>query len=114
MLTLMSFSIVPVKLVTTPEALTIVQQTSRVVKLHCAATGAPLPTVKWTKNGLPLTDEKIETRKTSIAVNSTLVLNRFVPGQSDNFSCEVRNTAVQHLIAEARVGKYKETTLKRT
>ena len=92
-------------MVTRPQSLTLVQQTELVVKLYCAASGVPLPTVRWTRNGLHVTDGKIETRVASGVVNSTLVLKKFIPGQSIIYSCEAQNTAIQRYTANATVGK---------
>ena len=75
------------------------------MRVNCVVSGAPLPTIEWTRNGSHVTEGKIEIRVTSGVVNSTLVLTRFTPGQSHKYNCLVRNRAGQSLIVKTSVGK---------
>ena len=66
-----------------------VQNIGDSVKLNCSARGSPLPKVKWLKdnnNVIPMA-----TRDDKDSVRSEIIIARFKPNDSGNYSCVFQN-----------------------
>lgn len=76
-------------IVSSPPSQIQVQNVGDTVKLNCSARGSPLPKVKWFKdknNIIPMAtyDEKD-------SIRSEILIARFKPNNSGNYSCVFQN-----------------------
>ena len=80
---LFCYVIVPVKFVVVPPSVVTVEQGKR-VKLECAATGYPSPTITWSR-----VDEVLESSK--VSANGSLIIESAKKGDSGQYMCTAKN-----------------------
>ncbi|XP_062506265.1 roundabout homolog 1-like isoform X1 [Corticium candelabrum] len=74
---------VPVKFVVVPPSVVTVEQGKR-VKLECAATGYPSPTITWSR-----VDEVLESSK--VSANGSLIIESAKKGDNGQYMCTAKN-----------------------
>ncbi|XP_028518807.1 uncharacterized protein LOC110251682 [Exaiptasia diaphana] len=81
--------IAPVIVQSSPNNVTVNKVMSR-VKLNCSATGTPLPTIEWSKDGRPLS-VNTTVRQTNKETIGELVIDSFMPQDQGRYKCFFRN-----------------------
>ena len=105
------FFTAPAMIVLKPPTFILIKELRQMVRLTCSATGSPIPTMHWEKNGQQLLSPT-EIRITSKLglVTSELTLKQFAPNRSDVYNCITRNTPFGKKNATTTVGEYAHLT----
>ncbi|XP_031570032.1 uncharacterized protein LOC116304430 [Actinia tenebrosa] len=73
-----------------PPSTITVRQIYSEVRMICSASGSPLPTVEWIKDGVPISTNTT-VRKNTVEVTGELVIPSFGPEHQGSYSCFFRN-----------------------
>ena len=84
-----TLSLVNPYIVSSPPSEVKVQNIGDSVKLNCSARGSPLPKVKWFKDRNKIIPKATHNEKNSI--RSEILIARFKPNDSGNYSCVFQN-----------------------
>ena len=71
------------------------------VELPCAAQGYPIPTIKWTKNNIPLVntiDGRLNSDKKYIELQGSLRIRKLILNDAGNYRCFVNNSVGSEMV----------------
>lgn len=84
-----SFADPPVIAQSSPKKVTV-QKVMSQVKLSCSASGSPLPSVEWSKDGNPLS-VNTSVKQSDTETTGELVIEPFTPEHQGMYKCFFRN-----------------------
>ena len=69
--------------------------------MSCAAQGYPIPTIKWTKNNIPLVntiDGRLNSDKKYIELQGSLRIRKLILNDAGNYRCFVNNSVGSEMV----------------